>query len=443
MSWDDLDIEPASFLDDLAAYLTRYVAFPSHEAVTAVALWIVHTHCVNAFESTPRLTFISPEKGSGKTRGLEVLALVVPSPIHAVNMSPAALYRLVAEKQPTLLLDEADTYLGLSVAKQHEELRGLINAGHRRNATVYRGEVVGKAVKVVELPAFAACALAGIGDLPDTILDRSVIVPMKRRAPDEHVAPFRERLARPDADELRERISQWADQHFNDLRDAWPVMPAGITDRAEDVWEPLIAIADLAGWGERARTAAVSITKARRDRDPSLGIQLLSDCQRIFAARNVDRLTTEELLEALVALDDSPWSDLRGKPLDARGLARRLKKYEARPADHRFGDEVRKGYRIEAFHDAWTRYLAPVADVADVAHPSEGRETNEGSNVALNTPVLSGSSIPNPEGKPDDDDLSLFPSEEGQQGQHAQHAQHDDWIDEIYDRHADLAEEVA
>ena len=217
-------------------------------------------------------------------------------------------------------------------------------------------------------------------------------------------------------------------------------MPDGITDRAEDVWEPLIAIADLAGWGDRARIAAVNITTARRERDPSLGIQLLTDCRKVFTARNVDRLTTEDLLEALIALDDSPWSDLRGKPLDARGLARRLKKYEARPADHRFGDEVRKGYRTEEFHDAWTRYLTPVADVADVAHPSEGRETNEGSNVALNTPVLSGSSISNTEGKPERDDLSLFPTEEAQQGQHAQH---DTWIDELYDRHADLAEDAA
>ena len=141
-------------LDDISVLLARYVAFPSPECLVAVVLWIVHTHAVDCFESTPRLAALSPEKGSGKTRTLEVLALLVPNPLHAVNITAAALYRSVAPKQPTLLLDEADTYLGITVAKQHEELRGLINAGHRRGATVYRGEVSGKKVNVVEFPAY-------------------------------------------------------------------------------------------------------------------------------------------------------------------------------------------------------------------------------------------------------------------------------------------------
>jgi hypothetical protein len=229
----------------------------------------------------------------------------------------AALYRLVDERQPTLLLDEADTYLGNVIAKQHEELRGLINAGHRRGATVYRGEVAGKSVKVVEFPAFAACALAGIGDLPDTILDRSIIVAMKRGSPDEHVESFRERLARPAADKLRERIAEWAAVHTAALEGAWPEMPASIIDRAADVWEPLIAVADLAGghWMVRARYAAVALNDARAERDPSLGVQLLGDCRRLFAEFDVDRLTTEKLLEALHSLEESPWADLRGNPL--------------------------------------------------------------------------------------------------------------------------------
>ena len=215
-------------------------------------------------------------------------------------MSAAALYRVVADRQPTLLLDEADTYLGNTIAKQHEDLRGLINAGHRRGATVYRGEVSGKTVKVVEFPAFAACALAGIGDLPDTILDRSVIVAMKRRAPDEHVEPFRERLVRP----RRRDCSATASQHgppSTSTRSATPGPRCrdGIIDRAADVWEPLIAVADRAGgdWPERARHAAVALNNARAERDPSLGVQLLADCRRIFAEHDVDRLTTETLVK--------------------------------------------------------------------------------------------------------------------------------------------------
>lgn len=378
-------------LNTIDDFLARYIAFPNDESRAAVALWIVHCHAVASFESTPRLALLSPEKGSGKTRTLEVLALLVPSPIHAVNMSPAALYRLVEDRQPTLLLDECDTYLGNVVAKQHEELRGLVNAGHRRGAMVYRGELAGKAVKVVEFPAFAACALAGIGDLPDTILDRSIVIAMKRRSPDENVEPFRERLVRPSAELLRSRIEEWAAEHGGSLERAWPVMPDGIIDRAADIWEPLLAVADQAGgdWPELARHTAVTLSNARAERDPSLGILLLADCRRLFykpsssnALEQIDRLPTETLVQALVDLDESPWGDLKGKPLDARGLAWRLRKYGVRPADHRFDDGVRKGYRREDFHDAWMRYLT-VADVAHVAHPERKTGVEADQAVAL------------------------------------------------------------
>jgi hypothetical protein len=305
--------EGAELLGELEALLSRFVAFPSRHARAAVTLWIVHCHALSAFESTPRLALLSPEKGSGKTRTLEVIQLVAPNPIHAVNMGAAALFRIVADQQPALLLDEADTYLGTSVAKQHEDIRGLINAGHRRGAKAYRGEVSGKTVGVVEFPAFAACALAGIGDLPDTILDRSVIVGMKRRAPEEHVEPFRERVVRAECEQLRDRIAAWADKQIPALQEAWPEMPDGITDRAADVWEPLIAIADQAGgkWPDRARAAAVALNNQRAERDPSLGVQLLADCRRILDDHKVDRITTEHLVEALVALEESPWGELR------------------------------------------------------------------------------------------------------------------------------------
>jgi hypothetical protein len=406
------DSEPGcDILDDVERMLTCYVAFPDEHARAAVTLWIAHAHAIEAFESTPRLALLSPEKGSGKTRTLEVLALLVPRPVHAVNMSAAALYRIVKDKRPTLLLDEADTYLGLVIAKQHEELRGLINAGHRRGATVYRGEIAGKGVQVVEFPAYAACALAGIGDLPDTILDRAVIVTMKRRAPNEHVEPFRERLARVPAEALHDRLAEWALAHHDQLEEHWPELPEGITDRAADVWEALIAVADFAGgdWPERGRAAAVAITHAKADRDPSLGIQLLADCRRLFAQENADRFPTEQLVQALTDLPEAPWADLRGKPIDARGLARRLRKYEVRPSDHRFGDVVKKGYRVEDFHDAWQRYLPTVASVAPVAHPQT--ETPPNGDVALDLSELVGvfPSI--------SEDLDASRSENGQQGQ--------------------------
>jgi hypothetical protein len=348
-----------SVLDELDTLLGRYVVFPHREAQAAVALWIVHCHALDAFESTPRLALLSPERETGKSRTLEVLTLLVPEPIHTVNISAAALFRMVDDRQPTLLMDEADTYLGRTTAKAHEDLRGLINAGHRRGAKAYRGEVSGKAVKVADFSAFAACALAGIGDLPDTILDRAVIVSMKRRAEHEPIEPFRERLARPGAEQIRDRVAQWAAHNVNTLRDAFPEMPVGIVDRVADVWEPLIAIADLAGgeWPELAREAAVKLYAERRRRDPSFGVLLLTDCRTVFDARGVDRLTSKALVEALLALEESSWANLKGKPLDTARVARTLKPYDVRPATHRFGAETHRGYLREDFHDAWARYL--------------------------------------------------------------------------------------
>lgn len=353
----------AGLLDDLDAFVGRFVAFPSTEARHAAALWIAHAHLVDAFESTPRLALVSPEKGSGKTRTLEVIELLAPRPRFTVNCTAAALFRSIGDR-PTLLFDEADTYFGPFAGKQHEELRGLVNAGHRKGAVAYR--CVGEPAKmeVREFPAYCAVALAGIGDLPDTILDRSVLVQMRRRAPGEYVEPFRHRKVSPEAETLRARLTQWADANKGALEQAEPELPYGLTDRPADVWEPLIAIADQAGgdWTALARRAALKLNSARAAADPSLGVRLLADVgvafdYAEFVTRDVDRLSTEELLQWLNAVDDAPWGDLKGKPLDARGLARRLKPYGVRPGDHKFGDSTRKGYLRSDLVDAWARYL--------------------------------------------------------------------------------------
>jgi len=366
-------------LERLDAVFARYVAFPSTAARHAVVAWVVHCHVIDAFDSTPRLAVLSPEKGSGKTRVMEVIEIHVPNPMLTVNVSAAALFRKVAEEGvTTVLLDEADTYLGMRVAKEHEDIRGLVNAGHRRGAKAMRAAIGAKGVKVEEFDAFAPVALAGIGDLPDTIIDRSVVIAMRRRRADETVEPFRWRKAERAAEALRGELAEWAAGAVAELEDVEPEMPPGIVDRPADVWEPLIILGDAAGepWATRIRAAAVELNQLRAQRDPSLGVQLLRDCRRVFTDATVDRLPTEALVDALVALEDAPWGDLRGKQLDARGLARRVAKYDVKPRQHRFGDDTRKGYLLEDFHDAWARYL-PTEDVAVSGLPDSVRGPDE------------------------------------------------------------------
>ncbi len=349
-----------SLLTDVYGFLGRFVAYPSEEAHIAHTLWVAHAHGMDAWETTPRLAFLSPEPASGKTRALEITELLVPNPVLAINVTPTYLFRKVGddEGKPTILFDEIDTVFGPK-AKDNEEIRGLLNAGHRRGSYAGRCLVKGKTVETEEIPAFSAVALAGLGGLPDTILSRSVIVRMKRRAPGEYVEPYRVRDHSPEGEALRERLAQWVASQLSALRDARPVMPEGIEDRDADVWEPLLAIADAAGgdWPGRARVAAVALVADSKRDTPSLGVRLLKDIRAVFGD-STESISTSELIEGLVAIDEAPWRDLRGGPLNARGLSQRLSQYQIASRNIRNDGTVLKGYRREDFYDAWARYLS-------------------------------------------------------------------------------------
>jgi hypothetical protein len=346
----------ALILKAVLAYLKRFVVYPSEDAAIAHTLWIAHTHRMDAWESTPRIAFLSPEPCSGKSRALEMTETLVPNPIQAVNVSAAYLFRKVSDVggMPTILFDEIDTVFGPK-AKENEEVRGLINAGHRRGAVAGRCVIRGKVVELEELPAYCAVAVAGIGDLPDTIITRSVVIAMRKRSLAESIEPYRPRLHAGQGNNLRDLLSLWAgNQTFGS---PWPIMPESVTDRNADVWEPLISIADAAGgeWPQRARVASVALVALSMWKTPSLGVRLLTDIRTVFGDR--DSMPTELLLEGLWKLDESPWGDLRGKPIKARGLAALLRKFGVEPKVIRVGLATPRGYLREDLHDPWERYL--------------------------------------------------------------------------------------
>ncbi len=353
----------ATLFDDVHSFLGRFIAYPSPHTHVAHVLWIAHTHLMDVWESTPRCAFLSPEPGSGKTRAIEITETLVPRPVEAVNVSVAYLFRKVSDEGglPTILYDEIDTVFGSNTKDNNEELRGLLNAGHRRGAMTGRCVTRGNNIECVDFPAYCAVALAGLGDLPDTILSRSVIVKMRRRAPDEAVSPYRRRVHGPAGNDLRERLTVWADGVRDSLTDAWPDLPDIITDRDADVWEPLVAVADAAGgqWPEIARVAAVTlVTQSREGGEGSLGLRLLSDLRLVFGS--AEARATEWLLAELHKLDEAPWGDLRGKPMDSRGLAWRLRKYDIKPKVIRVNPTTTaRGYTREDLHDTWQRYLPP------------------------------------------------------------------------------------
>jgi hypothetical protein len=351
--------EGADLLTEVRSAVARYVVMPSEEALDAVTLWIAATHLQPAWQHAPRLAVVGPAKRCGKSRLLDVLHDTVHDPFITVNSTPAAIFRSITAEPPTLLVDEADTIFGSpKAAERNEEMRGLLNSGHQRNRPTTR--VTGPDHRPVKFRTFAMAALAGIGDLPDTIMDRAVVIRMRRRAPGESVLPFRSRRDTPLLNALRDRLDAWLVPLLDRAAQAEPAMP--VEDRAADTWEPLVAVADLAGgdWPRRARAAcrAMTATEEGRDQDTGLTTRVLADIRAVFTAcGNPALLPTEHLLTALNADPEAPWREHGPAGLTARGLQILLKDYGIRSANHRFHDRTqRRGYTRHDFTDAWTRY---------------------------------------------------------------------------------------
>lgn len=352
-------------LDQVESYLRQYIAYPHEHAVTAHVLWIAHTHLFDEMDTTPRLAFMSAEKRSGKTRCLEAMSPLVPGPSLWFSPSPAAMIRLIhgaGDERRTIMTDEIDSIFGREKATDGAvDLRTALNAGYRRGATFAR--CAPNTFKVEEMNAFAPVCVAGIGELPDTLADRAIIIRMKRRAKGETVKPLKTRYIEDEAKPVREELIEWCDWAAGRLP-LDPPMP--VEDRAADIWEPLIRIADAAGddWPERARAAAAFFTDANADMEARTdGIDLLEHIRDAFLES--DKIWTSTLIDRLVARDESPWDDVRGKPITDRGIAEKLRPYGVRSKDVWITGTTRKGYTRDQFVDLWERYLPPRGDEGD------------------------------------------------------------------------------
>ena len=399
----DMRPDSAKLLDEVRDFIRCFCAFPSAACLDTVTLWTVHAHMVAHFHSTPRLAMLSPEPGSGKTRVLEVLDLLTPGAMLILSPSVAAIFRKLAQEPLTLLFDECDTIFNKHVDNgQNEGLRALINSGYRRGASIPR--CVGSQHEVRNFAVYAAAALAGLGDLPDSVMSRAVVIRMKKRSAKEHVEAFRTRVHEAPGHKLRDRLAEWAAIVGARAGEAWPVLPDGVVDRKAEIWEPLIAVADEAGghWPTTARAASIEFCSATDYRRASLGVRLLADLRQIFG--NADALSTTAILARLCGnescgvdthgepaciAEDAPWSDLRGKPLDSRRLAQLLEKYEIRSVKIKYEGRPLQGYRREHLWDAWQRYLAATPAEPEPPEPAEPRQQRRGLPADFRVPANS------------------------------------------------------
>lgn len=385
-------VTTVEILRELVSVLERFVVLPPG-AATAIGLWILHTYVLDYVEITPRLAVISPTMRCGKSTLLRLLSCLVHKPFATASTTPAVVFRVIEARRPTLLIDEADSFLD-----DREELRGIVNEGHHAAGVVTR--CVGDEHDVTEFHVFAPVALAAIKDLPRTILDRSIVVQMRRKMPSEKVERF-VRMARHALLPIPRKLARWASDLGNALAQVRPVVPDGLNDRQQDNWDSLLALADLAGedWGRKARQAALTLAGKAEDTESELAVELLADLHRLFngdAPR--DRLPTKEILETLHKLEGRPWSEAsRGKPLTDRHLARLLTPFGVEPTTFRMGDRTPKGYCAPDFADAFARYLSgPPVSTATSATAALSQENSSKNNPQQGDPVLDAKSTETP-----------------------------------------------
>jgi len=373
-------VTTSELLVELTTTIRSYIILSEFEA-TAIALWVMASHVFGErwpWEYLPILSITSPEKRCGKSLLLDVLHALSARANVTSNISAAALFRLIDERHPVVLIDEYDSVND----EMKETLRNVLNSAFQRGRHAIRCVGQGADLSLQEFDVFGPVAVAGIGKLPGTVADRSIPISLKRKAPNERVARF-DREARNRLGKLRQKALRWAE----DIRDqldsldsglAEGSLPASLSDRARDIWRPLLAIA-LDG-GDKWFSSALGATVLSVDPDSaneSARIDLLRAIRDLFAEQDTDRLSSAAIVEALTSDETGRWAEYsHGKSITARQVARLLAPFGVKPKTIRLSSDAgKKGYLLDDFGDACTRYLASETDLS--VTPLQTQKTSE------------------------------------------------------------------
>jgi putative DNA primase/helicase len=384
-------VDGAALLSEIRNAVRRFIVCDDEIAV-AVACWITFTWFIDRVQIAPLAIITAPEKRCGKSQLLNIIGSLSRRPLVASNISPAAVYRVIEAKSPTLIIDETDSFL-----RRNEEMRGIINSGHtRQSAFVVR--TVGDDHEPQQFSTWGAKALAGIGKLADTLVDRGIVLELRRKLPSETAERLRH--APPELFEtLKSKLARFADDAGAAIGSARPELPEELNDRAQDNWEPLLAISDHAGgvWPALARAAALKLSGEKNEAG-SQSAELLSDIREVFETKRIPRITTADLITELTADDTKRWATYnRGKPISSRQLAKRLEQYHIKSKNMWIGGgAVNKGFELAQFDDAFARYLGAATNIPENAAMPLGKANIQGFRRGV-TPAAPG---PNRAGSP-------------------------------------------
>lgn len=380
--WPD-PVDSGELLDELVDLFRRFVHLPD-DAYIPLSLWAVHCHAHDSFDVSPILAITSPVMRCGKTTLLLVLSAIVPKALHVANLTEATLFRVIEAYKPTLLVDEADTFV-----HDRSELIGILNAGHLRHSA-YVLRCVGDNLEPKQFNVWAPKAIAAIGKLPGTIVDRSIPISLQRKPRGAKCERLRLASINAQCCDIRRRCARWAIDHAQALQKSRPALPETLNDRAADNWEPLLAIADEVNTACGRRTREVA--GEAREVEQSNREKLLVDLRELFKSMAAEiefdegsaelfepqetdtGLFSADICEALAKLEHRPWAEYgrARKPITPVGLARLLSGFDVRPKSFRSKDKNCRGYRLSELKPVFERYLPgdPLSRSATPQQPS-------------------------------------------------------------------------
>lgn len=357
--WPD-PVDGAELLNEIRNLLNKYGIYRDG-CTEAIALWILFTYVFDEFDVCPLLIITSPEKRCGKTRTLRIIGKLVHKPIISSNISTSALFRMIDKKHPTLLIDEADSFL----IDGRNEMINILNSGHTRDAAYVYRSVPSKSDdwEPKKFSAWSPKCIAYIDKKKpaDTLTDRAIEIPMRRKKRSEKVEALRASTLKDLGKDLQKKARRWANDNGELLRNRETEIeiPNELHDRQADNWAPLLAIAEMASkeWLTKAERSAIILSQLANEEDVSDDIQLLRHCRQILREKgNPDRIHTEDLMKGLNKFSEYPWGDYM---FSKKSLAEKLKNFDIKPKPMRIdGGKPKRGYERYAFEDVFSRYLS-------------------------------------------------------------------------------------
>lgn len=352
--WDE-EASGFELAEEIKSLILAHIVLTEKQAIV-ITLWIMATYCFNAFNIFPKLLINSPMPRCGKSTLLQILICTVHRYISASNITPAAIFRSVECWQPTLLIDELDTYIN-----NKDELRGIINSGHSKlTAFVLRVEGDNKSRMPKRFSTWSPMAIAMINNPPSTIIDRSIVIPLKRKLASEKTKKLKADCFDRHKN-LRRKAKRWAEDNFDKIKAIDPIMPDCENDRATDNWYPLFAVAKLLGfnWFQDVTLAFQELNSI--DREESNAIILLDNIRNIFESEKLTEIHSDKLVASLNTIAyEGVGGDFgvnNDKPLTKNGLARILKSFDIKSRQIWINGSNRNGYKLDDFTDTFDRYL--------------------------------------------------------------------------------------